>query len=116
MDAESLARTIISTLRGEGFQGYLVGGCVRDLLLGYEPKDYDVATNAPPERLLELFPHSGQVGAHFGVVLVREGSHHVEVATFRSEHDYADGRRPSSVHFESDSRGDVLWRDFTING
>jgi putative nucleotidyltransferase with HDIG domain len=116
MEPESLARTIISTLRQAGFQAYLVGGCVRDLLLGCRPKDFDVATDAPPQRLLELFPNSGQVGAHFGVVLVRDGSHHVEVATFRSEHDYKDGRRPSSVHFESDPRGDVLRRDFTING
>jgi tRNA nucleotidyltransferase/poly(A) polymerase len=116
MEPESLARTIISTLRQAGFQAYLVGGCVRDLLLGYRPNDFDVATDAPPQRLLELFPNAGQVGAHFGVVLVRDGWHHVEVATFRSEHDYKDGRRPSSIHFETDAREDVLRRDFTING
>ena len=116
MDAETLAKAIVSTLRQAGYQAYLVGGCVRDLLLGCHPKDFDVSTDAPPHRLLELFPKSGQVGAHFGVVLVRDGGHHVEVATFRSEHDYADGRRPSNVHFETDPRQDVLRRDFTING
>lgn len=116
MDAEGLARSIISALRRSGHQAYLVGGCVRDLLLGCPPKDFDVSTDAPPERLLDLFPNSGQVGAHFGVVLVREGSHHVEVATFRSERDYTDGRRPSAVRFETDPREDVLRRDFTING
>ena len=116
MDAEILAKAIVSTLRQAGYQAYLVGGCVRDLLLGCHPKDFDVSTDAPPQRLLELFPKSGQVGAHFGVVLVRDGGHHVEVATFRSEHDYADGRRPSNVHFEADPRQDVLRRDFTING
>jgi|SRR5579871_18788 len=116
MEPEALARAIISTLRRSGYQAYLVGGCVRDLLLGCHPKDFDVSTDAPPHRLLTLFPNSGQVGAHFGVVLVREGSHHVEVATFRSEHDYNDGRRPSNVEFETDPRADVLRRDFTING
>src|SRR5215831_6735371 len=116
MDAETLAKAIVSTLRQAGYQAYLVGGCVRDLLLGCHPKDFDVSTDASPHRLLELFPKSGQVGAHFGVVLVRDGGHHVEVATFRSEHDYADGRRPSNVHFEADPRQDVLRRDFTING
>jgi len=116
MEPEAHARRIISTLCRSGYQAYLVGGCVRDLLLGCQPKDFDVATNAPPQRLLELFPNSGQVGAHFGVVLVREGLHHVEVATFRSEHQYTDGRRPSSVHFQTDPREDVLRRDFTING
>src|SRR5579871_6555495 len=116
MEPEALARAIISTLRRSGYQAYLVGGCVRDLLLGCHPKDFDVSTDAPPHRLLTLFPNSGQVGAHFGVVLVREGSYHVEVATFRSEHDYNDGRRPSNVEFETDPRADVLRRDFTING
>jgi poly(A) polymerase len=116
MEPEALARRIISTLRQCGCRAFLVGGCVRDLLLGCRPKDFDVSTDAPPTRLLELFPNSDPVGAHFGVVLVREGSQHVEVATFRSEHHYADGRRPESVHFETDPRCDVLRRDFTING
>jgi len=116
MESEALARAVIAKLRGAGHQAYLVGGSVRDLLLGAKPKDFDVATDARPERIMDLFPKSGQVGAHFGVVLVREGLAQVEVATFRSDHDYTDGRRPASVHFESDPRQDALRRDFTING
>jgi poly(A) polymerase len=84
--------------------------------LGAKPKDFDISTDARPERIIDLFPKSGQVGAHFGVVLVRDAGAQVEVATFRSDHDYHDGRRPASVHFESDPREDVLRRDFTING
>ena len=116
MESEALARAVIAKLRGAGHQAYLVGGCVRDLLLGAKPKDFDVSTDARPERIVNLFPKSGQVGAHFGVVLVRDAGAQVEVATFRSDHDYNDGRRPASVHFESDPRQDVLRRDFTING
>jgi putative nucleotidyltransferase with HDIG domain len=116
MDSERLARKVIARLRQAGHQAYLVGGCVRDLLLGVEPKDYDVATDARPDRLMDLFPKSGRVGAHFGVVLVRDGFSQVEVATFRSDQEYADGRRPVAVHFELDPRQDVLRRDFTING
>jgi poly(A) polymerase len=116
MESEALARAVIAKLRGAGHQAYLVGGSVRDLLLGAKPKDFDVSTDARPERIMDLFPKSGQVGAHFGVVLVRDAGAQVEVATFRSDHEYADGRRPASVHFESDPREDVLRRDFTING
>lgn len=115
MTPEDLAHRIVATLRARGHQAWLVGGCVRDLLLGIAPKDFDVATDARPERLLEIFPRAGRVGAHFGVVLVREGRACVEVATFRSDHAYVDGRRPESVRFESDPRQDVLRRDFTIN-
>src|SRR5690348_15165975 len=116
MDAEALARQTIARLRAAGHQAYLVGGCVRDLLLGEKPKDFDVATDARPDRIMDLFPNSGRVGAHFGVVLVRDILHQVEVATFRSDREYEDGRRPSSVRFETDPRQDVLRRDFTING
>jgi poly(A) polymerase len=116
MESEALARAVIAKLRGAGHQAYLVGGCVRDLLLGTKPKDFDVSTDARPDRIMDLFPKSGQVGAHFGVVLVRDAGAQVEVATFRSDNDYNDGRRPASVHFESDPRQDVLRRDFTING
>jgi poly(A) polymerase len=116
MASEALARAVIAKLRGAGHQAYLVGGSVRDLLLGAKPKDFDVSTDARPERIIDLFPQSGQVGAHFGVVLVRDAGSQVEVATFRSDHEYADGRRPASVHFENDPRADVLRRDFTING
>ena len=116
MESEALARAVIAKLRGAGHQAYLVGGSVRDLLLGAKPKDFDVSTDASPERIMDLFPKSGQVGAHFGVVLVRDACSQVEVATFRSDHEYADGRRPASVHFESDPREDAMRRDFTING
>ena len=116
MDAESLARQTIVKLRAAGHRAYLVGGCVRDLLLGVQPKDYDVATDARPDRIMDLFPKSGRVGAHFGVVLVRDFAAQVEVATFRSDQEYSDGRRPDSVHFETDPAQDALRRDFTING
>jgi poly(A) polymerase len=116
MDPEALARQVIATLRGAGHQAFLVGGCVRDLLLGVKPKDYDIATDARPDRIMDLFPRSGRVGAHFGVVLVRDVFDQVEVATFRSDHDYLDGRHPEQVRFECDPREDVLRRDFTING
>jgi poly(A) polymerase len=116
MTSEALARQVILRLREAGHQAYLVGGCVRDLLLGRPPKDFDVATDARPDRLMDLFPKSGRVGAHFGVVLVRDALSQVEVATFRSDQEYTDGRRPVSVQFERDPRQDVLRRDFTING
>jgi len=116
MDSEALARAAIGRLRASGHQAYLVGGSVRDLLLGRKPKDFDVSTDARPDRIVALFPGSGQVGAQFGVVLVREGGAQVEVATFRSDSDYSDGRRPDAVRFEGDPRADVLRRDFTING
>ncbi|HWB83250.1 MAG TPA: CCA tRNA nucleotidyltransferase [Bryobacteraceae bacterium] len=116
MDAELLAHTVIDRLRHYGHQAWLVGGCVRDLLLGLPPKDFDVATDARPDRIRELFPDSDLVGAHFGVVLVRSGLTQVEVATFRSDSDYGDGRRPDSVHFETDPSRDAQRRDFTING
>jgi poly(A) polymerase len=114
--AELLARQVIARLRAAGHQAYLVGGCVRDLLLGATPKDFDISTDALPGRIMELFPNSGLVGAHFGVVLVSDAFAQVEVATFRSDHDYEDGRRPSAVHFETGPNADVLRRDFTING
>src|SRR5690242_152686 len=116
MNSEALARAVIAKLRSAGHQAFLVGGCVRDLLLDRHPKDFDVATDARPDRIMDLFPNSGRVGAHFGVVLVRDAFSQIEVATFRSDHDYEDGRRPASVHFENDPRQDVLRRDFTMNG
>lgn len=113
--AATLARDIVRILREHSHAAYLAGGCVRDLLLGREPKDYDVATSAPPEEVLRLFPDSDQVGAHFGVVLVRRDGAQVEVATFRSEGPYSDGRHPDTVTFKTDPRADALRRDFTIN-
>ena len=105
------ALEIAYRLRSHGFQAWLVGGCVRDLVLGREPKDYDISTDARPGQLLELFPRAQLVGAQFGVILV-DG---VEVATFRSDYSYGDGRHPDQVSFETDPRRDVLRRDFTIN-
>jgi len=114
--SEELAKQIVSVLRHSGYLAWLAGGCVRDLLLGRPPKDYDVATSARPEQVLHLFPAASLVGAHFGVVLVHnEARSQVEVATFRSDLDYLDGRHPSGVRFETDPRQDVLRRDFTIN-
>jgi poly(A) polymerase len=115
VNGEQLAREICATLHNAGRQALLVGGCVRDLLLGRAPKDFDVATDARPEEVLVLFPGALKVGAQFGVVLVKSGEAQVEVATFRSDHAYSDGRRPDRVEFETDPRQDALRRDFTIN-
>lgn len=116
MDTQLLAHKVVGRLRGEGHAAWLVGGCVRDLLLGRDPKDYDVATDAVPDELRQIFPGAREVGAHFGVILVVEDSATVEVATFRSDLSYSDGRRPDAVRFETDPREDALRRDFTING
>jgi poly(A) polymerase len=127
---KDFAISIIQTLRRQGFQAYLVGGCVRDFLLEREPADYDVATNATPAQVMEIFPDTYAVGAQFGVVLVplpgeqRTGedgdalpkANAVEVATLRSDLGYSDGRRPDEVRFSQDPREDVARRDFTING
>jgi len=110
------ARRIALALRGRGRQAYFAGGCVRDLLLGVEAKDFDVATSATPDEVLELFPKALTVGAHFGVVLVRDGGISTEVATFRHDGAYTDGRRPDAVRFSTDPKEDVQRRDFTING
>jgi poly(A) polymerase len=111
------ANSIVSTLKEHGHQAYLVGGCVRDLLLGREPADYDVSTDATPDEVMRIFPETYAVGAQFGVVLVpnpKGGT--VEVATFRSDVGYSDGRHPDQVIFSKDPRKDVQRRDFTING
>ena len=114
------ARAILNDLRRQGYAAYLAGGCVRDLLLGREPKDYDVATSATPEIVLDLFPRTFAVGAHFGVVLVSmeiDGEPTLtEVATFRSDGAYSDGRRPDAVRYTTSAEEDVQRRDFTING
>ena len=127
---KEFATSIVQTLRQQGFQAYLVGGCVRDLLLLREPKDYDVATNATPHQVMNIFPETYAVGAQFGVVLVpapdsdvastggeiTSKSRAVEVATFRSDIGYSDGRHPDEVRFSRDPQEDVARRDFTING
>src|SRR5450755_4514438 len=133
-DAKQHAANIVRMLREHGHQAYFAGGCVRDLLLQREPADYDVATDATPRQVMQLFPQTFAVGEQFGVVLVpqrlddpivtgedarrstgeRRGA--VEVATFRSDVGYSDGRHPDEVRFSRDPREDVERRDFTING
>lgn len=116
MTAKELhARAVVQTLREHGFTAYLAGGCVRDKLLGVEPKDFDVATSARAAEVQKLFAHTIPVGVQFGVVLVIHEGNPIEVATFRSDGIYLDGRHPLNVRF-SDAREDALRRDFTING
>lgn len=114
--APDAAAEIVARLRAAGHLAYFVGGCVRDLLLGRQPKDFDVATSAPPDQVLTLFEKTFAVGAHFGVVLVCSGEIVTEVATFRSDGAYSDGRRPDAVQFSTSPEEDVKRRDFTING
>jgi poly(A) polymerase len=145
LTSKQFAISVVRTLRDRGHQAYLCGGCVRDLLLGREPTDYDVTTDATPEQVMRIFPETYAVGAQFGVVLVpiprdvHDNDHNslnrnglapesilssaisaksgvVEVATFRSDISYSDGRHPDAVQFSKDPREDVQRRDFTING
>src|SRR5690349_17543005 len=111
-----MANSICETLRQNGYQALLVGGCVRDLLLGREPADYDVTTDAKPDEVVKLFPESVAVGAQFGVILVPRDGMKVEVATFRSDLGYSDGRHPDRVVYSKTAQEDVQRRDFTING
>jgi tRNA nucleotidyltransferase/poly(A) polymerase len=108
------AASIVRRLQDAGHEAYFVGGSVRDLLRGVEPGDYDIVTSARPADVCSLFPHTVQVGISFGVVVVVEEGHGYEVATFRAESGYENGRRPSHVEFTS-AQGDVCRRDFTIN-
>ncbi|HEY2627318.1 MAG TPA: CCA tRNA nucleotidyltransferase [Candidatus Udaeobacter sp.] len=112
---EKTARDVAARLRERGHLAYFAGGCVRDIVRGETPKDFDIATNANPEGVQKLFPHTYAVGAHFGVILVVENGFQFEVATFRADDLYVDGRRPSAVHFSSPEE-DARRRDFTING
>ncbi|MGD0417182.1 MAG: CCA tRNA nucleotidyltransferase, partial [Terriglobales bacterium] len=138
LTAKQHAANIVRTLRARGHQAYFAGGCVRDLLLGREPADYDVSTDATPQQVMQVFPQTFAVGEQFGVVLVPEpsgatgvpstgsgqalarqgerGKGAIEVATFRSDMGYSDGRHPDQVRFTKDPREDVERRDFTING
>jgi poly(A) polymerase len=112
---EKSARKVAERLRDRGHVAYFAGGCVRDMVRGLIPKDYDIATDARPENVQALFPRTYAVGAHFGVIIVVEDGFQFEVATFRSDEAYIDGRHPSAVHFSSPEE-DARRRDFTING
>ena len=109
------ATRIVAKLQDAGFEACFAGGCVRDHLLGKDPADYDVATSAQPDEVQQLFRRTIDVGKAFGVIRVLSGSFDIEVATFRKDADYGDGRRPDSVTF-TDAKEDVLRRDFTVNG
>jgi len=110
------ANYVVTALQVADFEAYLVGGCVRDMLLGREPKDYDVCTSAEPADVQALFPKTLIVGAQFGVVVVVLDDIQIEVATYRTDGKYTDGRRPDNVSFAKTLREDVQRRDFTING
>ena len=112
---EKTARKIVTRLRENGHIAYFAGGCVRDMVRGLAPKDYDIATDARPEVVQELFPQTYAVGAHFGVIIVLENDFQFGVATFRSDEAYIDGRHPTAIHFSSPEE-DAQRRDFTING
>jgi poly(A) polymerase len=112
---EIKALAIARRLRDAGFAAYFAGGCVRDRVLGVRPKDYDIATDARPDVVQRLFPATVAVGARFGVIVVIDGDDHFEVATFRADGEYSDGRRPSSIRFGT-IEDDVRRRDFTIGG
>jgi poly(A) polymerase len=114
-DDRGEALAVVRRLRDAGHVAYFAGGCVRDELMGLAPKDYDVATDAPPQRVRQLFSNTQAVGAAFGVILVRHRRSQIEVATFRADDKYVDGRRPTGVKFTT-AEEDAKRRDFTING
>lgn len=115
MSEREVAERIAEQLSNAGHVAYFAGGCVRDRLLGNEPKDYDIATSATPEAVQGLFPGGDAIGAHFGVILVKVDGEHFEIATFRTDGSYKDGRRPEEVTFSSPEE-DSERRDFTVNG
>src|ERR1043166_8356806 len=112
---EQSAHKVAARLREHGHIAYFAGGCVRDMVRGLTPKDYDIATDARPETVQAFFPRTYAVGAHFGVIIVLEDGFQFEVATCRSDDAYIDGRHPTAVHFSS-PEADAKRRDFTING
>ena len=114
-EIKATANKIARRLSDAGHVTYFAGGCVRDLLLGKEPKDYDIATSATPDEVIALFPKADPIGAHFGVILVREKGLPFEIATFRHDGSYHDGRHPDSVTFSTPEE-DAKRRDFTVNG
>ena len=113
--SRATAREIARRLQQAGFRAFWVGGCVRDFLLGREPGDYDIATSARPEQIDRLFQRTIPVGRKFGVLVVVEGGRQFQVATFRAEADYEDGRHPKHVSF-GDAEADARRRDFTVHG
>jgi putative nucleotidyltransferase with HDIG domain len=112
---KTIAKEIVERLQKAGFAAFWVGGCVRDFLLGREPQDFDIATDAKPEQVEKLFKRTVAVGRKFGVMIVVEGGHQFQVATFRAEADYQDGRRPEKIIF-ANAEADASRRDFTVNG
>ncbi len=115
-DKKQTATAIVHRLSEAGFKAYFVGGCVRDMVMNIPPKDYDIATDAAPDKVCKLFPDVIPVGIKFGVLLVMEKGNQHEVATFRSDHRYEDGRRPTEVRYSKSPEEDVQRRDFTVNG
>jgi len=115
LPAREAALELARRLKAAGHEALFAGGCVRDRLLNHQPEDYDIATSATPTQVMSFFPGSNEVGAHFGVVIAKHGGHHIEIATFRTDGSYHDGRRPESVTF-STPQEDAQRRDFTING
>lgn len=115
MTLRETATELVRRLQTAGFDAYWVGGCVRDYFLGREPKDFDVATNAVPEQVERIFQRTIPVGRKFGVLIVLEKGFEFQIATFRAESDYQDGRHPEQVTF-GDPKADASRRDFTING
>ena len=115
MSAHDGAVEIVQLLQARGFRALLAGGCVRDMLMGLTPQDYDIATDADPQEVIGIFPNAQAVGAHFGVVVVKLGKHTYEIARFRKDSEYSDGRHPDRVVFVGEKE-DALRRDFTING
>src|SRR6266853_681514 len=113
--SEKIAREIVEKLQGAGFAALFAGGCVRDRLRGVPPHDYDIATDARPDQVQALFPRTYAVGAHFGVVCVLEGGEEYQVAAFRDDGVYLDGRHPREVTYSTPER-DARRRDFTVNG
>jgi poly(A) polymerase len=114
-EPRNIAAKIVQHLQAAGFSAFWVGGCVRDFLLGREPQDFDIATDAKPEQVEKLFKRTIAVGRKFGVMIVVEGGHQFQVATFRAEADYQDGRRPEKIIF-ANAEADAQRRDFTVNG
>lgn len=116
MDKKTLAIDITKILKNHGFMAYFAGGCVRDAIMNIEPVDYDIATDASPDKVMELFPKTFPVGVQYGVVLVIKDGIQFEVTTFRKDGRYVNGRHPESVSFSKTPAEDVKRRDFTING